>query len=106
MQKPTKYDKISEFNRNRVRKGGQLKGTKHRGELEKYYALLKLLSKHELGKRQLREKLRTDGLFIKKSMELLEKKMYIQAVDDSTFPKYKITKIGIKLCVYLEELVK
>ncbi len=106
MQKPNKYEKIIEFNRNRVRKGGQLKGTKHRGELEKYYLLLKLLSKHELGKRQLRVKLRTDGNFIKKSMELLEKKMYIQAVDDSTFPKFKITKIGAKLYVYLEGLVK
>jgi len=90
----------------KVRKGGQLKGTKHRGELQTYYQLLRLLSKHELGKRELRDKLGTDGSFMKRAIERLEKRMYIEAINDSFYPKYKITKIGIKLYVYLEGLVK
>ncbi len=89
-----------------IRKGGQLKGTKHRGELETYYELLRLLSKHELGKRELRDKLGTDGSFMKRAIERLEKGMYIQAVNNNFYPKYKMTNIGIKFYVYLEELVK
>lgn len=106
MQKPTKYDKLSEFNRNRVRKGGQLKGTKHRGELQTYYELLKLMSKKPMTKKELRDKMHSDGNFMRKAIELLEKKMYIQKVNNDTFLKYSTTKIGIKLYIYLEELVK
>lgn len=98
-------NKPSKIKQKAVRKGGQLKGTKHRGELQTYYELLKLLEKKELRKSEIKEKLRTDGVFIKKAMLRLEKKLFIQATDDSRQPKYRITTIGMKFYVYLGELV-
>lgn len=87
-----------------VRKGGQLKGTVHRGELRVYYELLSMLMKKDLRKSEIRQKLKTDGRFMKKSMDKLTKSLFIQKADNTNFPKYKITEIGMQFMVYLKEL--
>lgn len=89
-----------------VRKGGQLKGTRHRGEMTTYYQLLSMLMKKNLRKREMRDKLRTDGRFMKKAMMKLTKASFVQKADDSRYPEYKITEIGMQFMVYLKVLEK
>ena len=89
-----------------VRKGGQLKGTKHRGEMTTYYQLLSLLMKKNLRKSEMKEKLGTDGIFMKKTIMKLRKASFIQEADDTRFPRYKITQLGVEFMVYLKVLEK